>query len=248
MRRVLTKLFTLGAVAALWPLSASAVVCDLTTAGSSCSINDAWYLQMDQQPTGSDQLSFVRIGGPHQEKEGYNTSFRPVQFDEITDLTHTHDLLVADVPIVQFNDTSYYQFGLDINQTGAHPLLSLDQVKVFGTNSTNNTGYSATTGFSDATLVYSMDTGSDNWVKLDYSLNHGSGSGDMYMLIPTLALSQFSNVILYSQFGSNFRNNDGYEEWFTTAQAPIPEPGTGALLLAGLLGMFGVMRRRIFQS
>jgi hypothetical protein len=247
MRKVLTKLFTLGAVAALWPLSASAV-CDLTTAGSECQIGDAWYLQMDQQPTGSDQLSFVRIGGPHQEKEGYNTSFRPVQFDEITDLTHTHDLLVADVPIVQFNETSYYQFGLDINQTGANPLLSLDQVKVFGTNSTNNTNYSATTGFSGATLVYSMDTAGDNWVKLDYSLNSGSGSGDMYMLVPTTLLAGFTNVVLYSQFGSNFRNNDGFEEWFTTAQAPIPEPGTGALLLAGLLGMFGVMRRRIFKG
>ena len=249
MRRVLAKLFALGAVAAAWPMSASALTCDLTTAGAQCSIDSAWYIQMDQQPTGSDQLSFVRIGGPHREKDGYNTSFRPVQFDEITDLTHTHDLAVADVPIVQFNQSSYYQFGLDINQTGAHPLLSLDQVKVFGTNSTMNTGYSSTTGFAGATLVYNMDTTGDNWVKLDYSLNHGSGSGDMYMLIPTTALAGFTNVILYSQFGSNFRNNDGFEEWFTTgAQAPIPEPGTGALLLAGLLGMFAVMRRRIFKS
>ena len=248
MRRVLAKLFALGAVAAAWPMSASAF-CDLTSAGSSCSIGDAWYLQMDQQPTGSDQLSFVRIGGPHQEKEGYNTSFRPVQFDEITDLTHTHDLAVASVPVVQFQGTSYYQFGLDINQTGANPLLSLDQVKVYGTNSTNNTNYSSSTGFAGATLVYNMDGISNDWVKMDYSLNSGSGSGDIYMLIPTTSLAGFSNVILYSQFGSNFRNNDGFEEWFTTgAQAPIPEPGTGALLLAGLLGMFAVMRRRIAKS
>lgn len=244
MRRVLTKWFTLGAVAALWPLSASAEVCDLTTAGSSCNINEAWYLQMDQQPTGSDQISFVRVRSNQPTVEGYNTSFRPVEFDEITDLTHTHDLLVADVPIVQFQDTSYYQFGLDINQTGRHPDLSLDQVEVYGTNSASNTTYPGGLG----TLVYSLDNGDDNWVHLDYSLNSGSGSGDMYFLLQTTLLEGFTNVVLYSQFGSNFRNNDGYEEWFTTAQAPIPEPGTGALLLAGLLGMFGVMRRRIFKS
>jgi hypothetical protein len=245
MRRVLTKLFTLGAVAALWPLSASAVVCDLTTAGSSCNINDAWYLQMDQQPTGSDQISFVRVRSNQPTVEGYNTSFRPVEFDEITDLTHTHDLSVADIPIVQFDGGSYYQFGLDINQTGRHPDLSLDRVEIYGSNSTNNTTYPDGLG----TLVYSLDNGGDNWVHLDYSLNSGSGSGDMYLLLQTAALDGFSNVVLYSQFGSNFRNNDGYEEWFTTsAQAPIPEPGTGALLLAGLLGMLGVMRRRIFKS
>ena len=245
MRRVLAKLFALGAIAAAWPMSASAFTCDLTTTGSSCQIGDAWYLQMDQQPTGSDQMSFVRIGDNKQEVQGYNTSFRPVQFNEITDLTHTHDLAVADIPIVEYQGGSYYQFGLDINQTGANPLLSLDQVKVYATNSTNNTNYDTGAGFTN--LVYNMDTGGDNWVKLDFSLNHGSGSGDMWMLIPTASLAGFSNVILFSQFGSNFRNNDGYEEWFTT-QAPIPEPGTGALLLAGLLGMFGVMRRRIAKS
>ena len=247
MRRVLAKLFALGAVAAAFPMSASALTCDLTTTGSSCQIGDAWYLQMDQQPTGSDQMSFVRIGDNKREVQGYNTSFRPVEFNELTDLTHTHDLALADVPTVTGPEGgTYYQFGLDINQTGAHPLLSLDQVQVFGTNSTMNTGYASGLG----TLVYNMDTTTvDSWVKLDYSLNHGSGSGDMYMLIPTALLANYTNVVLFSQFGSKYRNNDGYEEWFTTgAQAPIPEPGTGALLLAGLLGMFGVMRRRIAKS
>ena len=110
MRRVLAKLFALGAIAAAWPMSASAWTCDLTTTGSSCNIGEAWYLQMDPHPTGS----------------------------ETVDLTHTLDLAVADVPIVQ----------------------------------------SAT----------------------------------------------------------------------TQEEAPIPEPGTGASLLAGLLGMFGVMRRRVFKS
>ena len=38
-------------------------------------------------------------------------------------------------------------------------------------------------------------------------------------------------------------------EWVTAqAQTPIPEPGTGALLLAGVLGVFGVVRRRVFKG
>ena len=38
-------------------------------------------------------------------------------------------------------------------------------------------------------------------------------------------------------------------EWVTTqAQAPIPEPGTGSLVLAGVLGVLGVVRRRIFKG
>ena len=244
-RGVLARRIALSAAAAIWPLSVSATTCDLTSVGAQCNINGAWYLQMDQQPTGSDQKSFVRIGNNDATTQGYNTSFRAVQFDEITDLTHTHDLAVADVPVVQFQGASYYQFGLDINQTGSKPFLSLDQVRVFGTNSTNNTNFPSGVG----TQVYSLDNGSNNWVKLDYGLNHGSGSGDMYLLVPQALLGAFTNVVLYSQFGTNFRNNAGYEEWFVNhAQAPIPEPGTGALLLAGLLGMFGVMRRRVFGS
>ena len=38
--------------------------------------------------------------------------------------------------------------------------------------------------------------------------------------------------------------------WFLTTQAPLtmPEPGSGALILSGVLGMLAVMRRRIFGT
>ena len=34
------------------------------------------------------------------------------------------------------------------------------------------------------TAIYDLDAGGDNWIKLDYSLNSGSGSGDMVAYIP----------------------------------------------------------------
>ena len=45
--------------------------------------------------------AFVRIkGNAGDEIEGYNTSGRPVQFDENTSPTFTHDVRTVDIPIV----------------------------------------------------------------------------------------------------------------------------------------------------
>lgn len=125
----------------------------------------------------------------------------------------------------------------------------------------------------DTTLVYRMDlpsTGSvpvpcdvsnstcdsydgSNRVTLDYSLNSGSGSGDMVLDIPVAMFTsamgltldqvgQLSNkyIYLYSRFGSNpYNNNDGFEEWAFLSKTDdgggfsgAPEPST--MLLAGL--------------
>ena len=38
--------------------------------------------------------------------------------------------------------------------------------------------------------------------------------------------------------------------WFLATQAPLamPEPGNGSLVIAGVLGLFAVARRRLFGS
>src|SRR4030095_2299251 len=53
----------------------SAAVCDLTTAGSSCTVNVAIFQQIDPQSTGTGVInSFVEIGGNTDTVSAYNTT------------------------------------------------------------------------------------------------------------------------------------------------------------------------------
>src|SRR2546422_6518846 len=123
------------------------MICDLTTVGSSCTINGANFKESDPQPTGSGVIqSFVRISGtPLTIEQGYNTDFRPVQFQENTTLTFTHSLLLSSVPIVTVPGcVMCREFGLDINQLNATQisLESLDKLQIFQSNDPMLHGYS----------------------------------------------------------------------------------------------------------
>lgn len=244
---------------------ARAAMYDLTGAISDTAhINDAWFYNVHEADTGTGKIdSFVRIDGNGSEtypgdspavEQGYNTDGRPVQFDENTSPQFTRSLLLSDVPIVYLSGAGrdptipYREFLLDINQTHKDPLLALDDIEIFQTGAGDHTNYGEP---SFGTLVYDLDThiappggGTvDNWILLDYSLNTGSGSGDMFAYIPDSVFTEdLDYVTLYSHFGANgdgaYPNNDGFEEWAvrTAGENPPVVPVPGAVLL-GMLGL-----------
>src|SRR5438128_153124 len=76
---------------------------DLTAKDSSGFINSGFFQQGEVNATGTGSVhSFVRIQstGKAAMEMGYNSDFRPVQFDEKNDAPHNHSLLLSDVPVV----------------------------------------------------------------------------------------------------------------------------------------------------
>ncbi|QPC99014.1 hypothetical protein, partial [Qipengyuania soli] len=182
--------------------------------------------------------SFVRLQQSGDE-DGYNTSGRPINDPDVnTSLQFTHNLLLADVPIVMIDGVPHYEFLLDINQTNANPLISLDELQLYTSSTASLTSGVETAAFQNATdLVYDLDGAGDTSILLNYELQSGSGAADMYFYVP---VSDFTGdpattyVYLFSSFGElgaldatdedgtgdipdalygSYATNDGFEEW-----------------------------------
>jgi hypothetical protein len=221
--------------------SAGAETIDLLSVGSSGSaaadIGGTFTVQqIDPSSTGTGVIdSFLRIHTPGNEsnEEGFNTTIGLTPLNDVGG-NFTRPLQLSEIPVVVLSDGfTYYQFMLDVNQTGEDPLLSLNQIQIFQSASVLTAPSSLTTptatttpviSFAGATEVFRMSDGSypgsgtGTTINLDYSLNSGSGSGDMFLYVRTsnFAIAPNSYITLYSQFGTGpgpNDTNDGFEEW-----------------------------------
>ncbi len=209
------RLFVVLAGLLVGATGAGAADLDLTSPGASGFLGEALFFQSDPQPTGTGVIDpFVRLSHNGTE-QGFNTDHNPLRGDlaDVKPGGWTHSLLVGSLMPVRHDGMLYVRFLLDINQTGANPLLSLDELKIF---TSTDPALSSNAALFAANLVYDMGAG--NRVLLDYSLASGSGAGDMFLLVPALDLVGLEDqyLVLYSKFGASggqYAANDGFEEW-----------------------------------
>jgi hypothetical protein len=253
---------------------AAGTIYDLTSVGDVKMINDAYYLQWDGQPTGTGVFNtFVEIGQPGGNvdvEDAYNTTVNNVLDNGSAD-QHNYSITLGDLSYTTYNSVDYAVFALDVNEDSGHPrgdaadsFLSLDDVQIYVGGTANGSS-----DMPDGTLVYQMGDFEENWVALDYSLNNGSGSGDMLLYVEKKAFDDFIDtdvVTLYSMFGTaslvntfgdgdpttpdllgDFGQSDGFEEWGLvsgTSVTVVPEPGSAILFGAGMLIVNRRLRRR----
>ena len=236
------------------------------TGGGSVTINQADFITVDKQPTGSGVIhSFVRVSAANQGVvEGYNTDGRPLQFDENNSHTFTRSQPLGDLKIVNRNGRDYYQFLLDINQEASRPLLTMNELEIYLGNAPDLLSYSPNrsaggTGFGpNSSFVYDLDENTDNAIDLNYNLNSGSGSGDMWAFIPkakfdaahTGANANNNYVYLYSKFGIPHANNDGYEEWSGVEglNNNVPEPSNAIVFCTVAAALLATRRHRAIPA
>ena len=204
-----------------------ATTLDLTTSGSFGTIGGAAFTT-GQVLSGTGVFdTFLRVQHTGAE-EGYNGDAAP-QYDESD--SHTHSILLADVPIVigdgsngTAEGVAYREFLFDANeaQSSTGRFLSLDRLQIWQNEAGNLTSFTPDAGFAGVHtnyLAYDLDAGSDNWIGINSALSSGSGRSDLRILIPD---SYFINdaahryVTLYSAFGEQggaWSAGSGFEEW-----------------------------------
>lgn len=266
------SVIVVAAIAALSSPMMAITTLDLTTAGAqvtgNANVGGSFIVQqVSPQTTGTGVIDpFLRIQANTNE-QGYNTSLSTPLDDKGGPFTRA--LLLSEIPTVTISGTVYRQFLLDINQNtgGSNEFLNLTQIQLFQVNADRNDGVVNPLSDSNSVSALTFPTGPAanqifkmsattnndyNTILMDYSLNPGSGAGDMFLYVQSSLFSTaLSNVIMYADFGrdpAGSGSNDGFEEWavLKSSTSPcvgcttVPEP-TSVSLLTTLIGGLGWM-------
>jgi hypothetical protein len=242
---------------------ATAVPIDLSATGSSTTVSGVQFFSVSV-PTSSgtgviDSFVGLQAGGNATTSQGYNTSDRPLQFDENNSGNRTRDLLSSEIPRITVGGIGYGVFVLDINEpNNANSGITLSELRLFvgadQVTDTNAGDYdTATNTLGSLSAVWTL--GSNSLLLNDN--NSGSGRYDLLMLVPDSLLgSGPANFYLFSKFNNE---NGGFEEWATYGGAcsarelsgviacdpsiTVPLPGSVALFGVGLLAAAAARRR-----
>lgn len=203
-------------------------VLDLTTAAASGAVNGALFEQFDGRTVGRWELdTFVELRGGGRTLQGYNTDARRLQFDESPNRFHTHAIRVTDLPSVTAGGVKYRELVLDVSQPRTSPLVSLDELKLYVSDSPTVRGYQKATGqLGGLSPVYDLDAGGDNWVKLNARLNGRNDRGDMTVYVPDAAVAGGKYLYVYSKFGVTLSAGCGEASWSRGRCGPVGDPPT----------------------
>jgi hypothetical protein len=224
------------------------------------SINGALVFAANPKPTGTGFIDpFLReqANGNDNAERGVNTSINSPPFQDKPG-PWTHDLTVGDLAVIDYNSASYYEFFLDANQDHNGP-LSLTSFKLFVTGGSPFVTVADLTTALGGVSAFDLENGAPGSVRVDVHSGTGSGSGDMFILIPTGLLPASGNLYLDAGFsadlglfslpsgaGSGYAPNDGFEEWWAiTKTHEVPDGGSTMLLLGSALTAFGLIRRKL---
>ena len=245
MNRIFMMFLVLFLVIGLAAANAGALALDLTSPGSSGSINGTLFYTPSTALSGDIDI-FLEIQGNGASEAGYNTD-GALEFD--TKSAHSLQLNDIQTNIVNIKGTNYYEFMLDVNEATRTSLITLLDLEFYISDSPNNSGYPGI-----GTLVYDFDLGpqGDSSVTVDEP-----GDINLFALVPTsyFGADLAKYVYLYSNLGQPDDSvSDGVEEWahklegtFTpsTPPEPIPEPATAFLFIVGIMSFFGIKRKRV---
>ena len=189
-------------------------------------------------PTGTGVFQpFLR-----EQQHGNNTTELAYNSNVITDdakppVNFTHDLPFSALARVTIGGTDYFQFYLDMAQSGSSPTIDLTRFDL-GIGPASQSVVGATTAPTFTLLAWSL--GNHDILMTD--VNPGNGFADVRIDIPVAAFGNTTtgNVILYAGFTNA---NSSFEEFGTFAQPAIPDSGMTLTLLGVALGLVELARR-----